>query len=291
VSIWLTSHTPDWLNNFLQRGFPRFAWEFGELPQEEISGLGLGIFLLLGAVFFLRGDRSGIKKRDGRWRGGLLGLAAWLALFVYMTRVGSEATSRLVAAYYPLLILPILRNPKQLVLVRRRWWKVVGAVSGAGALLALLLTPSRPLWPAGPICAWMRGEFPSNPEWARAENVYAIYRVRHDHLRPVLEHIPPDVSTVGVMDGMDDGDAPLWRPYGHRRVEQIVNTYAWKAPDEEWAIINEETFTTATGCQLEEWVRRTGGIVVAKETIRNFARTGPENWYVLHFPKIPVQRN
>ena len=91
--------------------FPRFELGWGELQIEEEAGLGLGIVLL--ATFFIV---VGIEARlvnpslivDRNGRAVVVVAAGAIAGLAFMSKLGSEATARLVAAYYPILIAGIL---------------------------------------------------------------------------------------------------------------------------------------------------------------------------------------
>ncbi len=291
VSGWMADHAPDHLMDLLKRDFPRFIWGFGELPQEEASGLGLGITVLLAAVF-LRWRKGWpvvdpARRAVGKW----IGITAWLALIVYMTKAGSEATSRLVAAYYPLLVLPILRMRGQTGLVRRPCWKILGLLSTAATLLALVLTPLRPLWPAGRVCDWLAMEFPHNSEIVRAQRVYSVYRKRNSFLAPVRRHIPNEVLTFGVIEEMGGAETSLWQPYGRRRVRELVGIDLWRPPDMEWVAVRQQALEEAIGKPFDWWVRRTGGTVVAREMIASTASGGEDAWYVVHFAGAQSKHN
>lgn len=282
VSEWVGDRIPKQVHTWLVRDFPRFGWQLGELPQEESGGLGLGITVLLVAAFFSRRNSRAAGRRPLPQRPGLLiGIMAWVALLAYMAKLGNEAASRLLSPYYPLLVLPILLIPAQERLVRRRWWRILGLLSGLGALLALVLTPSRPLWPAGRICAWLANECPHNLQFRRAQTVYAVYSNRYNLLVPLSRQIPDAVPTIGVIDGEDDADASLWRPYGLRQVRYLTATDLRRPPDLEWLVIKQHAFEFQTGESLDAWVRRIGGSVVAREMIAAKASHEPDAWYVV----------
>jgi len=283
VSNWVVEHIPKQLRDLLARDFPRFAWQLGELPQEESGGLGLGITLLLGAAFFSRLNIRAAWRAMRQRRGLLIGLMAWAALLAYMVNLGNEAASRLLTSYYPLLILPILLLPTCARLVRQRWWIVLGVMCGIGALSAVVLTPSRPLWPAGRVCNWLAAKYPHNVEWARAQRVYAVYRNRNTLLAPLRRHIPDTVAVFGLVGGVDDADASLWQPYGTRQVRYLTKLDHGRPPGLEWVVIEQSALEEQTGESLDSWVQRTGGTVVDRELIDAKASQEPAVWCVVHF--------
>jgi hypothetical protein len=282
ISGWVRSRFPRELEGLLERDFPRFQWQLGELPQEEAGGLGLGITLLLAAVLLLR--RSGAAAVPRRRRPGMvIGVMAWIALLVYMAQLGSESTSRLVASYYPLLLIPLLLMSRQARLARLRWWRILGLLSGVGALAGLALTPSRPLLPAGRICGWLASQYPRNAEVARMQRVYSVYANRNSLFTPLTRHIPDTVPAFGLMDSPDEPDSSFWQPYGRRTVRLLWKTDPRKPPESEWMAINLNAFESETGESLERWLQQTGGAIVASNSIAAKASHYPELWYVVHF--------
>ncbi len=288
AQVWVWKHLPAGLRLFIEQGFPRFDLGFRELPQEEASGLGLGVTII--AVLSLFGA---IAKRRfyplASWppaarRGLAIGVLAWLSLLAYMIKLGSEATGRLVAAYYPLLLLPILVHPSQETWVRPRWRHVLAAWVGATALVVLVLTPARPLWPAQRVLGWFADRLPDNPLVTRAQRVYEVYRSRNDVFAELRAPIPASVPIIGVIEAGDDMESSLWRPFGKRRVVDLVNLKRDASPDIEWVVVRNGM--VASKCQtFEEWARNAGGTLVRTQMITSKVHVGPERWSLLRFPE------
>jgi hypothetical protein len=283
ISAWVRNKFPGSLMALLKRDFPRFVWQLGELPQEEAGGLGLGLTVLLGAGFFMKQNGRVVGESAVRRMGLVLGIISWIALLAYMVKLGSESTSRLISAYYPLLVIPILLLPVQLRLIRQRWWRMFGKLSAAGALIALVLTPSRPLWPAETACDWLASAYPGNAQIARAKLVYAVYRNRNNLFAPLRNHLPADAGVVGVAGSGDHALASLWQPYGVRQVRYLTELDCARPPDVEWVLINQEPFEAQVRGSIGAWVRKNGGTIVAKEMITAKANHEPETWYVARF--------
>jgi hypothetical protein len=278
----------------LQKDFPRLDWQLGEMPQEESAGLGLGIAAAAGtaAAFALLHRR---KKRAAPWspairRGLIIGMAAWVAMLAYMMKIGAPATGRLLAAYYPLLLLPLLLHPTQETLGRRRWWRRLCLLAGMTALIPLALTPSRPLWPAGQVFEALQRRFPRSGQIARAYNVYETYRDRNDLFAPIRQHLPPSASVIGLIDA-DDMETSLWRPYGARRVELLTESNRVQHRDLEWVVV-KNSLLGANPDAFDQWLKQTGGMLVDQETITERVQTGPERWSLVRFkrPAKPVDR-
>ena len=90
------------------------------------------------------------------------------------------------------------------------------------ALLVLVLTPGRPLWPAQTVLSKVLAWKPGQRSIARALAVYSVYDMRSDPLANVRALLPEGLSVVGFMGTADDIDISLWRPFGQRRVEHVL---------------------------------------------------------------------
>ena len=269
----------------LKRNFPALRLDVAELQQEEVAGLGLGITALLAVTFF-----AGLRRcpqafcPPERKLGGVICLGGWIALAVYMAKMGGESTARLLLCYYPLLIASVLLLPATASLTRQRWWKAVAFLAALSALPALILTPARPLWPALSVCEKLKTALPGNPMVERMRGVYSVYRNRNDALAPLRAHLTPEDRIVGFV-GESDSEVALWRPFGSRRVVDI----GWdgnpspllKRPFRAFA--PADAFLPMVGLTTEQWLDLHGGRLIATEWIFTRASVGPQQWSVFQF--------
>ena len=208
-----TSLIPAELKAWLLERFPRFELKIGEIPMEESAGLGLGLTACL-ALWIFNGRRSPIPlpiPRGQPWF--FLGMAGLGSLLFYMAKMGSESTARLLLPYYPfLLLLPLgfYRSPKQPI-PKIRWILLFFA---SWVILPLILSPARPLFPVQKLLTSLG----DNPRFTRVCDVYQAYRQRSNCWDPILTIVPPDIKTLGFFSHGDDLEAPLWKPYGQRKI-------------------------------------------------------------------------
>jgi hypothetical protein len=277
-----TPESADWI----RRHFPRFSLRPGELPQEEGSALGLGVTAMLVVSGF------GALRGWGRWSAGRAqpglwwGLAGWLAMGVFLAKVAVEATPRLLLPYYVLLPLPFLLLAPPNRLVRRGGWRWGAAVAAASAVIGLILTPSRPLWPALTLTA----RIPESGAAQRVRAVYATYAQRNDALAPLRRHLPESAVMIGYIGGLDDTEYALWRPLGERRVVHLFDgkrIETRQRPPTEWVVVKEEVWREFAGVSFDQWLVANGGERVAEETITSKVSAGPETWWVARFPVRP----
>ena len=198
---------------WLLERFPRFELKMGEIPMEESAGLGLGLTACL-ALWIFKGQRTPISLpilRGQPWF--FLGMAGLGSLLFYMAKMGSESTARLLLPYHPFLLLLVLgfyRFPKQPI-PKIRW---VFLFFASWAIVPLVLSPARPLFPVQKLLT----SIGDNPRFTRVCDVYQAYRQRSNCWDPILNILPPDIKTIGFFSHGDDLEAPLWRPFGQRKI-------------------------------------------------------------------------
>jgi len=291
AEIWIWERFPESLQTTLKDNFPRFGVGFRELPQEESAGVGIGITVIVivsivAALRFRRQNQARPTVLAGS-QGMIIGLLTWAALLVYMSKLGSESTSRLIAAYYPLLLLPLLLNPAQSFLVRQRWYRALAVCASVIALVAVILTPSRPLWPAERFFDWAVQRFPGNALAARARMVYSVYHSRNDLFASLRRSIPESVPVIGVIQGSDDPESSLWRPFGARRVRHVLEGDRSQELNLHWLVVKNEVIGRGTPEDFDQWLQRDGGALIARQSVTEKVGSGPETWSVVHFPGAP----
>ena len=192
--------------------------------------------------------------------------------------------ARLIAPYYPLLLPLLLAGAGQRQVVRRIWWRVLVGVVLLLALVVLILSPDRPLWPARTILSASLARHPDQRLIARALKVYTVYSERSDPLAGVRELLPQDTKVVGFIGTGDDCDISLWRPFGKRRVEHFLLT----DPPEQ--IRQRVEYVVLGGFNLEGHNvthRRLAATVWRGTRCRTNATLkvaeGPQSWYVVRF--------
>jgi len=249
---------PSQFKVWLLERFPRFELKMGEIPIEESAGLGLGLTASL-ALWIFMGRRSHIPlpilRRQPWFFPGIAGL---ISLLFFMAKMGSESTARLLLPYYPfLLLLPLgfYRSPKQPI-PKIRW---VSLFFASWVIVPLVLSPARPLFPVQKLLTLIG----DSPRFARVSAVYQAYLQRGTCWDPILNIIPPDIKTLGFFSHGDDLEAPLWRPFGLRK---IVST-------------DEKDITVSNLPHAGAWL--------ARRPIAEFLKANPE-WQI-HWKEIGAQ--
>ncbi|NDB97169.1 MAG: hypothetical protein EBZ78_13605 [Verrucomicrobia bacterium] len=238
--------------------FPRFELKMGEFPMEESAGLGLGLTACL-ALWIFKGRRSLMPLpilRGQPWF--FLGIAGLISLLFFMAKMGSESTARLLLPYYPfifLLPLGFWRLPSETL----RKLAPIFAFLSSTALVGLILSPARPLFPVQKLLT----SIVDSPRFARVCAVYQAYLQRGTCWDPILTITPPNIKTLGFFSHGDDLEAPLWKPFGLRK---IVST-------------GEKDITASGIPHADAWL--------ARRPIAEFLKSNPE-WQI-HWKEIGAQ--
>jgi hypothetical protein len=291
----LLPHPIDWesmlpsrFKSDLLRDFPRLSLGWGELEIEEEAGMGLGV-VVFAALFIFYGIRAGIMDRRllavRQHQAFVLmgaGAIAWLG---YLSKIGSESTSRLVAAYYPLLIAGILVMVSLDGRVARgRLFKWVGALAMLSGLPLVILCPARPLFPAQAVSSFMAGSHLPAAIIERFDRVYSVYAARANAFRELTASVPQDEPVLGFLQDGNDPDAPLWRPFGTRKVIEVTPADSIgqiKARGLHFVIVGQDALTVRYQTTIASLAAKWSASIVEEKNITLLAHRGPETWYLL----------
>jgi hypothetical protein len=268
----------------LRHHYPRLDPAWYELATEEGASLGLGLGVLAALIPLAALAGGGWRRPGGRDAGFWISLAAMMAFLVFCAKTGSEAAPRLAAPYYPMLLIPLLRRPVNERLTRRRWWRSLAVIAAASILPALILTPARPLWPARSILAALVSAHPGSSFLARTREVFEVYAQRHDYLAPLKKHFPPGVRTIGYVPTGNDLTVSLWRPFGERRVLEVLQPSRADAAVRELRgsiiVASGRALQDHFGLSVEAFSAAVGARVSGHERFAIKVSVGIEDWYV-----------
>jgi hypothetical protein len=267
--------------NYLQKQFPRLNLGMGELPDEESAGLGMGISLLLllslGAALVIGGGEVTARKAL------YFGLLCWIALAAYMAKLGSESAARLVAAYYPGLILPVLSLSGQRIVIRRGWWKIAAVCAQLMVLPSLLLNPARPLLPVATLTDWLQQKHLLRSLTERINKVYSVYSERNDSLSEVRINLPHGVKHIGFAGTSDESEYSFWRGLSDVKVidlNLVSRNHPWGS-GLDCIVGSEWGFHDRYHQSVLEFAKSIGGTIYWDGAIATFASRNPDRWYVI----------
>ena len=164
--------------------------------------------------------------------------------------------------------------------MRQSWWQIIAVLVALSILPAVILTPSRPLWPArSALLARLVAKKPGNALLARAQVVYEVYATRHDDIAPLKPLLPADGRAVGYVRSENDIEAPLWQPYGSRQIVELLPPTPDVSRFEHSVIIG-----SAPGMRQkfdltpEDFAAKVGGHILGRASFLVKASAGPQEW-------------
>ena len=286
--ISLNEDVPTFLWPMLARSFPRFDLNSREFPGEEGAGIGLGctaaaaLFLALGlwARGAGRGPVTSPRRAEALWVAGAVVVAA----LVYMAKIGTEAAARVVTPYYPLVIAGVLvMAALDGRVVRWRFWRSVGFLVMLSAVPMLVLSPSRPLFPATAVASLI-AQHGSPGLSNRFAEVYLAYARRSFDFEEITALVPPEERVLGFLQTGDSSEVSLWRPFGSRQVVDITpkdSAAEIKARGIRLIVVSGDSliwdYHTDIAPMLEQWSAH----IVAKKNIELKAQGRGFTWYLI----------
>ena len=286
----LNHSLPGACQRLLRDKFPRYYLNrLNELPQEEAAGLGIGVTLLLLASLATAAwrFRGVVFKRLNVSSPVLVGFAAWGAMLFYMLEMGSESTARLLLPYYFLAVTPALMLPGINRLAGRRTWMRFAALAAVSVLPAIILSPSRPIFPLTAAERMFQHHAESQTA-QRLAMVYSAYAHRNDSLAPLRAALPENVQKIGYVAGSNDTDYSLWRPFGTRQVVALQNVVKDDRPipsGVEWIAVRRQAWQELTSVPLEDWAVQHRAKIVLSTSIVTIVSWGEQTWCLLHIEK------
>ena len=290
-----------WWNSSFPRLFPESfldslavcfetrAAKFGvtDIQGEESAGIGLGICALwiysMIAGFSIQNRSSSSTRKHYLLFTTLFGAA----LLVYFSKTGMNTVARHIAPYYPFLIAIPLLAPSQDRVVRGTIWKWIAAAAMASSLVLVIITPSRPLWPAQWFFSTFTSQNPS-PAMTRAAAGFSVYAERADALGNLRDALPTDATLVGLLNFASGPELPLWKPYLQRQVRHIrpgESITGLTQMGMAHVILNTKDFQNHMGITPEEWLAAQEGTILKRQSIRMLVKEPPSEWWTIALPE------
>lgn len=248
-----------------------------QMQIEENAGLGFGLSVLLlaslvAALLGARGSTSGSS-----WWMTCVRWSPFISLLALIAQSNLYPVARLLTPYYPLLVAPFLAIRGHDRVVKQGWWRMMALAVFGLAVIPLVVSPARPLFPVQTLLNRMHHA----PE--RVKAVYTVYRERNDAFAPVRALLPADETVLGLTT-FDDPETSLWRPFGSRRIVHVC-------PDDQpadlerqkvrYVLVKAGMFGPWFPGSFEEWVKKMNLEVVQKISLNLRAADGPEDWYLV----------
>ncbi len=256
---------------------------FGRLNRSASSqSAGLGLCLILVIVVSLGSLRPARKPFLAWVRPDLYALLCWtpwLSLLVFMATVGACQSARYLAAYYPLLLLPLLRRSGMAGLVRHHWWQLLVLVVMSGTLAFMTFEYGRALVPSW-VFARLQAS-PRRPHVLRILDDYYKTRLSVDSYREFCTRHAAGETLLGyatICGGLEPG---MWQPWGHGRVERILpdDSPEWVRSRGLQGIFIEDSALREKNETIQQWLAQFDASVVDQMTWTSDPGAPPEHLY------------
>ncbi len=293
---WFPSLFPESFMASLAKSFEGSAARFGlsDIQGEEWAGIGLGITALwLGSIISAiiirkrQTPRSADTSPSARGRQAvILALLFGTALLAYFAKTGMNTVARHIAPYYPFLLAIPLIAPAHSALVRSKLWNLAAMAAVASTMVMMVITPSRPLWPANTVLPALAASHPT-PALVRAADGYHTYSQRADVLGILRDALPPDARTVGWVSFAAGPELPLWKPYLQRKVRHVRPGDSLETLLKQGirhVVLNTKYFEDNMGHTPEQWLDRNHATILKRESIRVVVKEPASEWWVVELP-------
>ena len=274
------------MKQFLQTSFGSHFTsfeDFGRLERattEGSAGIGLGIFLLIFistlAAHFRRFIHSGITTKTDLFQ-KLLRWSPYLALLIFMAKVGSHANARQLGSYYVFFFPLLLVGEAHSYLVRQHWWQRLGLSVMLLAAILLIVSRSHPLFPAQSMLNALESRRPHSSFLSKIDQSYSFWTsMRALIVNPLKNEIPPGEQVIGYATVVGFFEPGLWLPFGSCKVERLLPGDAveeLKQRNIHYLVIGDEFFEATKEKTIEEWLNKYGGQLI-DQTSYNYSPGG-----------------
>jgi hypothetical protein len=269
---------------------------FGHLARsanEASAGIGLGVVLAAVIVIFVprqpKATTSTVKKDE--WLLWWLRLSPWLALLVFMAKVGTYGNARQAAPYYALLLPMLLVRPGQNAFTRRRWWQRFLLLCMLFTVAWMAFARGRQIVPAT-LMADLHAKYPEVKTLAVLNDYYAS-NLSAASARRFLQKNNIYDGVVGYATTYGGSEPGMWFPLGTVRVERVLPTdgTAWfRSHDIHYVVVEDLALKTANET-IAEWMQRQQGSLVGELIFKRDPGAPPGHQYLVHLsPPVEAGR-
>jgi hypothetical protein len=283
------------MKHFLQTPFGSHFVSFedfgllGRAVTAGNAGLGLGI-CALALISMVAARRSGSLsvsvKQDSFLH--LLRWAPFVALLIFMAKVGSHSNARQLAPYYVFFFPALLAGVGQSRLTRRRWWRVLGVAAMLSTAVLLVISREHPLFPAESIVAVLKKESVGHAFVAKIDkSLYYWDSTRMVIANPLKDKIPQAEHVVGYATVFGYCEPGLWLPLGSRTVDRMLPDMTAGEifrKNIHYVLIGDEYFSVTKEKDIGKWLNDYHGQLI-DQTTYYFGPTGPiRTLYLVRLP-------
>lgn len=266
----------------LKKDFPEINFKLVEMASEEGSGIGLGVSasLILAILAAFRRYRAPDVRQFEFW----VAISFWISLLTVMAKLGNPSVPRIVACYYPgLIVLPLILFDTARV-TSSRIWQTSATILLIPIIPALLFSPARPMIRLDRVVALLGNNSATTPLVKRLNVVYDVYSKRSDEHAAVRNLLPTSAKTIGFAGTDGDSQYSFWLPLEERQVRDFTPQAGKKLPSPQGldAIVTSDWGSDDRfGITPEQMALALDWKILASVPIRRMASFGEMRWCVL----------
>jgi len=264
-------------------GFDRFGY-LGRAPAELNAGIGFGISVFLAASII---GACFVKQRSS-WKAPigtverLLHFGAWVALLAFMAKVGVFENARYLAPYYPFLLATVLRVTQGPEIARRGWWQWGAVMTALLAVLLVVTSRQRPIWPAETVLNQLGRHWPESRIVKAVKRAYSFVDQAGDAYTKLARAIPSGEKVIGYASKSGYNETELWKPFGTRTVRQVLagdSPESVRATGVRYVVVDPTAVAESPG-GIEGWLERYNAKTVSSSTVRPEPDAPPQTVYL-----------
>jgi hypothetical protein len=261
--------------------FPRIGLQLPEFEWEEPAGIGFSVGLLLATLVCL-GTVARVRGTHytGNYFSRVILLGGLVAYVYYCVSLGSEQAGRLLAPYYPALLLLVLWWCGASHPISQKWWQWLVRGTMVLPIFLVIIYPGRPILGLNTVLD--KVPVPGG-QYLRSVICGSYYRhaVLADGLSQVRAALPSNAREIGLLGYDGCTQVSLWRPFGSRRVVQIRDALnPHRLP--EWLVVYEPGLQQLGSPPPDVWTQRLQLEKVSTTMVTLDDRLGPEPWSIYH---------
>jgi hypothetical protein len=212
----------------------------------------------------------------------------FLALLLFMAKVGSRSNARQLAPYYVFFFPALLVAAGHSRLTRQRWWQMLGLSAMLLTAILLVIAREHPLFPVESIVAALKRASGGQTFASKIDKSFYYWdSTRKVVANPLKDKIPPTEHVVGYATVFGYCEPGLWMPLGSRTVERILPDAAPDALSRKnihFVVIGDEFFDVARDKSIDAWLGDYHGQLIDQMTYY-FGPTGPvRTLYLVRLP-------
>jgi hypothetical protein len=267
--------------------------------NEQSCGLGMVLCGLLLLTIWAGRKSRGLFPEKKTAQIALMGLSSWVVLLIAMAKLGSAVNARYLAPLYPLLIAQALSGRRNVIVTRQKWWRLAAVCAMFSAVVVVLISRQRPLFPAETITRSLAQKFPANRLALAARDAFAHFSQIEELTEFVRKQIPENEALIGYVVDVGLLEPAMWKPLWTRRVVRVTRNDTWaslRARGIRFVVLDPTAFTDPrydllgrNWLDIEHWSRRFPCDVLAARRLRYSPNPEqpPRSVYVLRLKDNP----